>query len=183
MSHIGKKPIEVPDSVNINIDSNSVVVNGKLGELKFLYNSRMKIEINENRIMVDRPTNQKKDCELHGLTRALINNMIIGVSKGYKKELELVGVGYTASAQSGHLLLNVGYSHPIYFEQPDGIKYETPSTTSIIITGIDKQQVGQVAAKIRSVRKPEPYKGKGIKYIDEQIRRKAGKTVGAASGA
>ena len=183
MSHVGKKIIEVPESITIAIDGNLISVKGKLGELNFSFNDRMKVTLNDNEIAVDRPTNQKSDCALHGLTRSLINNMVIGVSEGYKKELTLVGVGYTASAQSGHLLLNVGYSHPIYFEQPDGIKYETPSPTSIIITGIDKQLVGQVAAKIRSVRKPEPYKGKGIKYSDEHVRRKAGKTVGAATGA
>ena len=183
MSHVGKKPIEIPESITVSIDANLISVKGKLGELNLSFNDRMKVTLNDNKVVVDRPTNQKSDCSLHGLTRSLINNMVIGVSEGYRKELILVGVGYTASAQSGHLLLNVGYSHAIYFEQPDGIKFETPSPTNIIITGIDKQLVGQVAAKIRSVRKPEPYKGKGIKYSDEHIRRKAGKTVGAATGA
>jgi len=183
MSHVGKKPIEVPDSVTVTISGKNISVKGKLGELQWAFNDRMNVVFENNQITVERPTNQKSDCSLHGLTRSLIDNMIVGVSDGYKKELTLVGVGYTASAQSGHLLLNVGYSHPIYFEQPDGIKYETPSATSIIVSGIDKQLVGQVAAKIRSVRKPEPYKGKGIKYSDEYIRRKAGKTVGAATGA
>ena len=182
MSHVGKKPIEIPDSITVSIDGNLISVKGKLGELKLSFNDRMKVTLNNNVVVIDRPTNQKSDCALHGLTRSLIYNMVLGVSEGYKKELVLVGVGYTASAQSGHLLLNVGYSHPIYFEQPEGIKYETPSPTNIIITGIDKQLVGHVAAKIRSVRKPEPYKGKGIKYSDEYIRRKAGKTVGAVTG-
>ena len=180
MSHVGKKPIDVPESITISIDGNLISVKGKLGELNLSFNDRMKVTLNDNEITVDRPTNQKSDCALHGLTRSLINNMVIGVSEGYKKELQLVGVGYTADASSNKfLLLNLGYSHPIYFEKPDTITFETPNNTTVIVKGVDKQEVGEVSAKIRSLRKPEPFKGKGVKYSDEHIRRKAGKTVGA----
>lgn len=143
------------------------------------YNSVMSISLENNILVVSRPSDEKQHRELHGLYRALIANMIQGVSEGYKKELQLVGVGYTADANKGNfLLLNLGFSHPIYFEKPEGIKFETPNTTTIIVSGINKQSVGQVAAKIRALKKPEPFKGKGIRYSDEVVRRKAGKTVG-----
>ena len=177
MSHIGKKPIDIPEGVEVNVsDSNQVSVKGKLGELSQEFDSKLTIDKDEKVIKVAIPEDTKKFRELHGLTRALIANMIEGVSNGYVKELSLVGVGYTADAKnSNYLLLNLGFSHPVYFEKPDSITFETPSQTSIIVKGIDKQAVGQVAAKIRSLRKPEPYKGKGVRYSDEIVRRKAGK--------
>ena len=179
MSHIGKKPIDIPKGVEILIsDTNQVTVKGELGELSEIFNPDMIITNKENSIIVNIPSETKKFHELHGLTRALIANMVEGVLNGYSKQLELVGVGYTADSSKGnYLLLNLGYSHPIYFEKPNSVTFETPSATSIVIKGIDKQVVGQVAAKIRSLRKPEPYKGKGVKYSDEVIRRKAGKKV------
>ena len=182
MSHIGKKPINIPDGVEITINKSGLVnVKGKLGELSQTFNSNLLIEKNENILNIDIPSETKKFRELHGLTRALIANMVEGVSTGYSKELTLVGVGYTADAKGDFLLLNLGYSHPIYFQKPDAITFETPSNTSIIVKGIDKQAVGQVSAKIRSLRKPEPYKGKGIRYSNEMVRRKAGKTVAGAA--
>ena len=179
MSQIGRKPIEILDGVEVNISSESVSVKGKLGELNMNYNPAIVIGQEGNKILVSRPSDEKEHRELHGLYRALVANMIKGVANGYKGELKLVGVGFTADANKGNfLLLNLGFSHPIYFEKPEGIKFETPNATTIIITGIDKQAVGQVAAKIRELRKPEPFKGKGISYSDEVVRRKAGKTVG-----
>ena len=182
MSHIGKKPINIPDGVEVNIsDSGLVTVKGKLGELSESFNSDISIEKEDNILTVKIPSNTKKFKELHGLTRSLIANMIEGVCSGYSKELNLVGVGYTADAKGPYLLLNLGYSHPIYFEKPEDITFETPSPTSIIVKGTDKQAVGQVSAKIRSLRKPEPYKGKGVRYSDEVVRRKAGKKVAGAA--
>ena len=179
MSQIGKKPIEILDGVDVNVSPESVSVKGKLGELNMNYNPAITIGKEDNKILVSRRSDEKEHRELHGLYRALVANMIEGVASGYKKELQLVGVGFTADANKGNfLLLNLGFSHPIYFEKPEGIKFETPNTTTIIISGIDKQVVGQVAAKIRELRKPEPFKGKGIRYSDEVVRRKAGKTVG-----
>ena len=179
MSNIGKNPIIIPDGVNVDIKDKNVTVKGKLGELNYKANDEVNISIEKGQILVLRPSDQKKHRELHGLTRSLIANMVTGVSEGFQKELNLVGVGYTADAASGKfLILNVGYSHPIYFEKPQGITFETPKNTIIFIKGYDKQLVGQVAAKIREFRKPEPYKGKGIKYSDEFIKRKAGKSIG-----
>jgi len=182
MSHIGKKPINIPDGVEVDISNSGLVtVKGKLGELSESFNSDLSIEREDNILTVKTPSNTKKFKELHGLTRSLIANMIEGVCSGYSKELNLVGVGYTADAKGPYLLLNLGYSHPIYFEKPEGITFETPSPTSIIVKGTDKQAVGQVSAKIRSLRKPEPYKGKGVRYSDEVVRRKAGKKVAGAA--
>ena len=180
MSRIGRKPINIPEGVEVGLNANQVNVKGKLGELSFEHQSSIQVEINENVIQVGRDNDEKKNRELHGLTRALIQNMINGVTEGYKKDLELNGVGFTADASKApFLILNLGFSHPIYFSIPEGIKIATPKPTQISIEGIDKQQVGEVAAKIRSFRKPEPYKGKGVKYSNEFIRRKAGKSVGA----
>tara|TARA_B100001758_G_C18366732_1_gene588919 strand:- start:798 stop:1346 length:549 start_codon:yes stop_codon:yes gene_type:complete len=182
MSHIGKKPINIPDGVEVDISNSGLVtVKGKLGELSESFNSDLSIEKEDNILTVKIPSNTKKFKELHGLTRSLIANMIEGVCSGYSKELNLVGVGYTADAKGPYLLLNLGYSHPIYFGKPEGVTFETPSPTSIIVKGIDKQAVGQVSAKIRSLRKPEPYKGKGVRYSDEVVRRKAGKKVAGAA--
>ena len=178
MSRIGKKPITVPKDVTVKITGNSVVVKGPKGELDSSFNSNMKIELNNNEIIVTRPDDLRENKALHGLTRALIQNMVNGVTTAYSKTLDIVGVGYKAELKGKNLLLNIGYSHPIYFMPPDGISLLAPTATQIIITGIDKQLVGLVAAKIRSIRKPEPYKGKGIKYSNEIIQRKAGKTAG-----
>lgn len=180
MSQIGKKEILIPEKVSTTFEGNTFTAKGPLGELSYNTKNGITVSINDNIIAVTRKNDDKEYKELHGLTRSLIFNMIIGVSEGYKKELNLVGVGYTADASNNKfLLLNLGYSHPIYFEKPDSIDFETPNNTTILVKGIDKQEVGEVAAKIRSLRKPEPFKGKGIKYSDEYIRRKAGKTVGA----
>ena len=181
MSNIGKQPIAIPDGVDVNINEDRLVVKGKLGELNMSFKSLIKIDFSDNILTFKRMNNNKNSRELHGLYRALVNNMIEGVTNGYKKELNMNGVGYTAELKNNFLLVNAGYSHPVYLEIPPEIKIEVPNATTIIISGISKQNVGDVAAKIRSIRKPEPYKGKGIKYSDEHIRRKAGKTVGGAA--
>jgi len=179
LSRIGKKPVEIPKGVNINLEGQVIKVKGPKGELHRTIHPLIKAEIVESEIKFSRPDDLKETRSLHGLTRALIQNMIIGVTDSYKKSLEIVGVGYKAELKGKNLLLNIGYSHPIYFVPPDDVKLEVPAPTQIIISGIDKELVGLVAAKIRSFRKPEPYKGKGIKYSDERIIRKAGKTAGA----
>ncbi len=180
MSQIGRMPITIPENVEITNSNNIVSVKGKLGNLEFKFNSNLDINISDNEIAVSRKSDEKKYRELHGLTRSLINNMIIGVSEGFEKKMTLVGTGYTADASKGNfLLLNVGYSHPVYVQCPESLTVTTPQATEIVITGIDKQLVGQFSARVRQIRKPEPYKGKGIKYSDEIIRKKAGKTVGA----
>ncbi|GMU96009.1 MULTISPECIES: 50S ribosomal protein L6 [Ignavibacterium] len=178
MSRIGKKPIEIPAGVTVTVSGQVVKVKGALGELQTTVHPNISVKMENNILEVKRPDDLKENRALHGLTRALIQNMIKGVSEGYKKVLDIVGVGYKAELKGTNLLVTIGYSHPIYFIPPAGIKLETPTPTQIIISGIDKQLVGQVASKIRSFRKPEPYKGKGIKYSDEQILRKAGKTAG-----
>ena len=179
MSRIGKKPVEIPKGVTINLDGNNIKVKGPKGELNRTIHPSMKTEIAEGELIVTRPNDLKESRALHGLTRALIQNMVVGVTESYKKTLDIVGVGYKAELKGKNLLLNIGYSHPIYFIPPEEIKLEVPAPTQIIISGNDKELVGLVAAKIRSFRKPEPYKGKGIKYSDERIIRKAGKTAGA----
>ena len=181
MSNIGKQPVIVPEGVDVNINGTNIKVKGSLGELDLDFNSNMLISYDNNKISVKRPSDEKKYKEFHGLYRALIQNMVYGVTEGFSKELTLVGVGYTAEKKGDFLLINAGYSHPIYLQIPENINIEVPSATSILIKGISKQNVGDVAAKIRQIRKPEPYKGKGIKYSDERIRRKAGKTVGAGA--
>ena len=181
MSNIGKQPISVPDSVKISISGNLVEVKGQLGELTLNYDSRIDILSKDDSVVVTRKSNDRKDKELHGLYRALIQNMVTGVSIGFEKKLLLVGVGYTAEKKGDLLLINVGFSHPIYFQIPEGLNVTTPDQTTIVIKGHHKQNVGDFTAKIRSMRKPEPYKGKGIKYSDEVVRRKAGKVVGGAS--
>ena len=179
MSRIGKKPIEIPEGVSIVKDGNTLTIKGPKGELKNSFNSDISIEVKKEEIVLTRPDDSKEHRALHGLTRALIQNMVTGVHSSYSKTLDIVGVGYRAEMKGKNLLLNIGYSHPIYFMPPDEIILQTPTQTQIVISGIDKQLVGQVAAKLRSIRKPEPYKGKGIKYSDEQIQRKAGKTASA----
>ncbi len=182
MSQIGRKKIDIPDNINVVNENNNISVKGNLGELSHQFDEGMKIDISDDQILVSRPSDQKKYKELHGLTRTLINNMIIGVSDGYTKNLTLVGTGYTADASKGNfLILNVGFSHPVYVQKPEGLSIETPQPTEIVVKGIDKQLVGQFSARVRQIRKPEPYKGKGIRYKDEHIRKKAGKTVGGGA--
>ncbi|NOX16916.1 MAG: 50S ribosomal protein L6 [Chlorobi bacterium] len=178
MSRVGKKPVNIKD-VKVSQKNNLIKVKGKLGELQTDVHPNMKIEIDGEELKVIRPNDQKQNRALHGLTRALIQNMVSGVSEGYSKTLDIIGVGYRVELKGKNLLVNIGYSHPIYFIPPEEITIETPSNTQIVIKGIDKQLVGQVAAKIRSFRKPEPYKGKGIRYSDEVVVRKAGKAAGA----
>ncbi len=178
MSRIGKKPIEIPKGVIITKNGSSVKVKGPKGELERKVHSNISIEIKDNELIVTRPDDTKENKALHGLTRALIQNMVNGVVNVFTKTLDIVGVGYRAELKGKNLLLNIGFSHPVYFVPPEEVVLQTPVQTQIVISGIDKQLVGMVAAKIRSIRKPEPYKGKGIKYSDEQIQRKAGKTAG-----
>lgn len=178
MSRIGKKPVLVPKEVTVSLSGNSLKVKGPKGELANEFHPNMKIEYKDSEIIVTRPDDLKINKALHGLTRALIQNMINGITTAYSKTLDIVGVGYRAELKGKNLLINIGYSHPIYFMPPDGITLQTPTQTQVVISGIDKQLVGLVAAKIRSIRQPEPYKGKGIKYSDEFIQRKAGKTAG-----
>jgi len=175
MSRIGHQPVAIPEKVEVTIDSNVVKVKGPNGELQQVVNPRMDIKIEDNELVVTRPTDSKVDKSMHGLTRSLIVNMIEGVTEGFKKVLELNGVGYRALKKGSNLELQVGYSHPVVIEPPKGIDFEVDKN-KVIVKGIDKQLVGQVAANIRAVRPPEPYKGKGIKYVDEVIRRKEGKT-------
>jgi large subunit ribosomal protein L6 len=169
-------PIEVPDGVTVSVDPGRVSVKGPKGELSTVVNRDMKITEGEGgALTVERPTNRGEHRSLHGLTRSLVANMVEGVTAGYEKRLQLQGVGYRANLQGKNLNLSVGYSHPVLMEAPDGIEFETPQPTEIIVRGIDKQLVGEMAARIRRVRPPEPYKGKGIRYAGEQVRRKVGK--------
>ena len=177
MSRIGKKPINIKD-VEVKIDGQHVTVKGKLGELELDVHPNITVKVEGDELVVTRPNDAKQNRALHGLTRALIANMVQGVTEGFKKTLKIIGVGYRAELKGNGLLLNVGYSHPIFFIPPKEIKLEVPSPDQVVISGIDKELVGNVAAKIRSFRKPEPYKGKGIRYIDEVIIRKAGKAAG-----
>ena len=177
MSRVGKMPIAIPAGVTVTVTPDNVVsVKGPKGELVKAMNKDMNIAVENNQVVVTRPSDQKEHRALHGLTRALINNMIIGVEKGFEKSLELIGVGYRAQLQGKKLVMNLGYSHPVEVEAVDGVDFKLDGTTKVIVEGIDKEKVGAVAANIRSWRKPEPYKGKGIKYSDEVIRRKEGKT-------
>ena len=177
MSRIGRAPIAIPAGVTVTIaDGNVVTVKGPMGELKQSFNTALTIAQEGASLTVTRPNDEKENRALHGLTRTLLANMVEGVTKGYAKKLEIVGVGYRVEKQGAKLVLGLGYSHPVVFEEANGIKFETPDSTTIIVKGIDKQAVGQMAAVIRAKRPPEPYLGKGIKYSGEHIRRKAGKT-------
>jgi large subunit ribosomal protein L6 len=175
MSRIGKRPIEVPAGVLVSVDPGRVTVSGPKGELRQEVPQRMKIEQEEGSIVVTRPTDRGDDRALHGLTRTLIANMVHGVTQGFEKRLEIQGVGYRAALAGSNLELQVGYSHPVRIVPREGISFEVPVPTQIVVRGIDKQIVGQTAAEIRKVRPPEPYKGKGIRYEGEQVRRKVGK--------
>jgi len=177
MSRIGNNPITLPDDVKVDLNDNVVSVSGKKGLLSWAVHPNIKILIKENNIFFERIDESALSRSLHGTTRQIVNNMVIGVSDGFKKELEIVGVGYQASMQGARMQLQIGYSHDIFFDLPEGVK-ATADRTVITIEGIDKQLVGSVASKIRSFRSPEPYKGKGIRYKDEYIRIKQGKTVG-----
>ncbi len=177
MSRVGRLPIAIPAGVTVTVTPDNVVtVKGPKGELTKAMSKDMNIAIEENQVLVTRPSDVKEHRALHGLTRALINNMVVGVTNGFVKTLQLVGVGYRATAKGKGLTLNLGFSHPVEIEAVEGITFELPDSTTILVRGIDKQSVGAVAADIRTWRKPEPYKGKGIKYSDEVIRRKEGKT-------
>ncbi|HEY4543583.1 MAG TPA: 50S ribosomal protein L6 [Tissierellaceae bacterium] len=177
MSRIGFYPIDIPNGVEVKVDDNNVVsVKGPKGELSEVINSNMKINIEDNELVVSRPSESKEDRMMHGLSRTLIYNMIVGVTEGYSKTLLITGTGYRAAKQGNKLVLNLGFSHPVEVEEPEGITIEVPAATQIVVSGADKQKVGSVAAVIRSYRRPEPYKGKGVRYADEHIRRKVGKT-------
>ena len=176
MSRVGKKPVEIPAGVTVTLNGNTVTVKGPKGELTRTFHSDIEIKVEDNIVNVSRPTDEKLHRSLHGTTRAIIANMVEGVSKGFERNLELIGVGYRAQKQGKKLVLNVGYSHPVEIEAEEGLEIEVPANTKITIKGTDKERVGALAANIRDVRPPEPYKGKGIRYAGEQVRRKEGKT-------
>ena len=177
MSRIGREPVAIPAGVTVTVaEGNVVTVKGALGELTEAFSPVLGISVEGATLTVTRPNDDKEVRALHGLTRAKISNMVSGVTNGFSKKLEIVGVGYKAEKQGKKIVLNLGHSHPIYFEEADGISFDVPDSTTIIVKGIDKQKVGQVAATVRSKRPPEPYLGKGVKYTGEKIRRKAGKT-------
>lgn len=175
MSRVGNKPVELPEGVDVEVEGNAVTVKGSKGELNRSFNERIGFDIDDGVVMVTRPDDSRESRALHGLSRALLANMITGVSDGYRKELEIQGVGYRATLKGKDVELQVGFSHPVTVEAPDGVTFEVPEPTRIVVSGIDKEQVGQMAANIRKVRPPEPYKGKGIRYVGEYVRRKAGK--------
>ena len=179
MSRIGKKPVEVVKGVEVKLDGQHLTVKGPKGQLDLSVHPDMTVKVDGSEVVVERPSDQKNHKALHGLTRSLIQNMVTGVSEGFTRTLEIVGVGYRAEMKGKNLGLALGYSHPIEFTPPEGVTIETPNQTTVVVSGADKQAVGQAAAVIRGYRPPEPYKGKGIRYQGEQIRRKAGKTAGA----
>lgn len=177
MSRIGRLPVEIPAGVTLTVaEDNTVTVKGPKGELKQKFNSKMTITNEDGKLTIARPSDVKEMRALHGLTRAMIQNMVTGVTNGFEKTLEIVGVGYRAQMNGKNIVINIGYSHPVDVVAPEGITFEVPAPTKIIVKGIDKQQVGQIAANIRSIREPEPYKGKGIRYSGEYVRHKEGKS-------
>ena len=177
MSRIGKSPIAVPGSVEVTIDGADVTVKGPKGSLSRTVPGEIVVRREEGNLLVERPNDERQNRSLHGLTRTLVNNMVVGVTDGFAKELEIIGVGYRAEALTPtQLRLALGFSHPVLIDAPEGVTFEVPTQTRIIVRGIDKEVVGQVAANIRAVRKPEPYKGKGVRYLGEKVLRKAGKT-------
>ncbi len=182
MSRIGKKPLKIPGGVKAAMSGNTINIEGPKGKLSYAMDSRFKIDIKDNVLTVTRPSDSKQDKSTHGLIRSLINNMMIGVTDGYKKDLEITGVGFKAQVQGKVLNIQLSFTHPINYNIPDGITIETPKPTQIMIKGIDKAKVGKAAADIRDYYRPEPYKGKGIKYVGEHVRRKAGKAVAGAAG-
>jgi len=177
MSRLGKKPIDIPNNVKVNIDNGVITIEGDKGKLEYNIPNPLKVELKDNKISVLRPSDSQEDRSLHGLIRTIISNMIKGVIEGYKKELEIRGVGYKARVEGSTLIISLGFSHPVNYPIPKGITIETPKPTIVIIKGIDKVRVGQVAAELRDLYKPEPYKGKGVRYMGEYVRHKAGKTV------
>ena len=176
MSRIGNKPVVIPAGVTIDLKDNTVTVKGPKGELSYTFNQNITLVQNEGEVVFTRPDDSKENKTIHGTTRAVFSNMVVGVTEGFQRELELIGVGYRAQLQGKKLVLNVGYSHPVEFTPEEGIEIEVPSNTKVIVKGYDKQKVGELAANIRGVRPPEPYKGKGIRYVNEFVRRKEGKT-------
>ena len=176
MSRIGKAPITVPSGVDVTISGRNVTVKGPKGSLSRDIPGEIVVRKEDSTLLVERPNDERQNRSLHGLSRTLVNNMVIGVTEGFKKELEIVGVGYRAEAQGENLRLALGFSHPVIIPAPAGISFEIPAQTRVIVVGIDKELVGQVAANIRSIRKHEPYKGKGVRYLNERVLRKAGKT-------
>jgi large subunit ribosomal protein L6 len=177
MSRIGKSPIPVPSGVDVALATGRVSISGPKGRLERTYPAAISIRQEGEELLVDRPNDERQNRALHGLVRSLVNNMVVGVTQGFRKELEIVGVGYRATAKGpGALELALGFSHPVNIKAPEGITFEVPSPTRIVVSGIDKEAVGQVAADIRAWRKPEPYKGKGVRYAGEHVQRKAGKT-------
>lgn len=176
MSRIGRMPITVPAGVEVNLDGHHITVKGPKGTLERDLHPAMSVEIDAGVIHVKRPNDEKENRSLHGLTRSLINNMVVGVTAGYSKELEINGVGYRAQKDGNKLVMNLGYSHQIIMEETDGITIDVPAANKVVVHGIDKQKVGQFAAEVRGKRPPEPYKGKGVKYVNEVVRRKEGKT-------
>jgi large subunit ribosomal protein L6 len=180
LSRIGKQPITIPSGVEVQVDGSRVAVKGPRGSLEQTFSPEMRIVLEDGILRVERPSDERTHRSLHGLTRTLIANMVEGVTNGYEKRLEIVGVGYRAALKDSDLEIAAGYSHPVPFRAPEGIEFEVPAPTRIVVRGIDKQLVGEIAAQIRKIRKPEPYKGKGIRYEGEHVRKKAGK---AAKGA
>ena len=177
MSRIGRLPVTIPAGVTVDIQGNNVMVKGAKGELARVFDPEMDIKMEDGRVVVTRPSDQRRHRAVHGLTRALLNNMVLGVSQGFTRVLDIQGVGYRAEVQGQNLVLHVGYSHPVVMEPPEGISFAVDKTgRTLTVLGIDKEMVGEIAARIRRVRPPEPYKGKGIRYMGERVRRKAGKT-------
>lgn len=176
MSRIGRKPISLPAGVEVKIEDNVITIKGPKGVLSQSIPEDISIELKGNELLCTRPSDAKRHRAMHGLTRALVANMVTGVTTGFEKKLEMVGVGYRAQMQGSKLVLNIGYSHPIEIDPPQGVEFEVPAVTRITVKGIDKQLVGNTAADIRALRKPEPYKGKGVRYENEVVRRKAGKS-------
>ncbi|UOQ44604.1 50S ribosomal protein L6 [Halobacillus salinarum] len=177
MSRVGLKALEIPEGVEIKQENNTITVKGPKGELTRTFHPDITVKIEDNVLSVERPSDNKEHRALHGTTRSLIGNMVDGVSKGFEKSLEIIGVGYRAQKQGQKVIINAGYSHPVELENREGIEIEVPSNTKVIVKGIDKELVGAVAANIRAIRPPEPYKGKGIRYENEHVRRKEGKTA------
>ena len=177
MSRVGRAPIPVPDGVTVTIDDRQITVQGPRGTLERAIPGVISVRQDDSQLVVERPDDERENRAQHGLTRSLVNNMVVGVTQGFTKELEIVGVGYRATAQGNSAIeLALGFSHPVRVEAPDGIEFEVSTPTRIAVRGIDKEAVGQVAANIRKIRKPEPYKGKGVRYLGERVQRKAGKT-------
>lgn len=182
MSRLGKKVIAVPKEVKVEVKENTIFVEGPKGKLTKVLSPRISLDIKEGEILVKRVADSKTDKSLHGLYRALIVNMIKGVTEGYKKELEIIGVGFKAAVQGSSLNLNLGFSHPVNFEIPQGIKIEAPKPTQLVITGIDKELIGKVSTEIRSIYPPEPYKGKGVRFLGEHVKKKVGKAQATGGG-